>query len=675
MTSHPPEQNHVVAVLAWTLFLVAAAGVPSELVLQDTLKSAIVSVGTLTAATLFFWQSRHSDRPVRWHHIVWPPLALMAYALGSMVWSHAYLAGAEVLRWFMFSLLLWLSLNTLTPSTFPKLVWGIHWGASCAALWAALQFWFEFSWFPEFATPASTFGNRNFFAEYLVCTLPFSVLALASTLRAAPVLATALSLSLNVVAVLFSGTRSALLALVVIVAILAAVMTRFGKQLPYQTWPRQRRLGVAVLCLASVCVLGTLPSGNSKTLAERFGATPFQRSLNRSASIAEPAEYTQGSFSVRAHMWKATARMALDHPLAGVGAGAWEAEVPLYQDSEEWLETDFYAHNELLQLLSEYGGVVGGVCLAFLLAYLWIAARKSAALEALQDSEAATRAIALTSVLGLLLVCNAGFPLHLAACSALMAVCLGVLAASDQRIGTGEMFRAKALGMGSVQQYLALAVCLVCLVLTVDVSRRAMLAEYRIVSAIHLGNELLIAQKHSVAEDSARKAQMLDNARESLAINPNYRNFDAMVAEQFERLGDLPNALWVLESLAETRPNVASFRSGLAFTYSRLGQHDAAWRQLTELRRLRPTSIATDEVELVLLVNAKRTNEAKERLIAQFASGRYTLGMVEVGYEIGVRTADWQLAMTCLAQRSARWPQFAQDTALKLRQLHAALGK
>ncbi|MDP3825500.1 MAG: hypothetical protein Q8Q74_03030, partial [Polaromonas sp.] len=105
-----------VIVLAAMLFLVPAIGVPFQEMVQDTLKSMVASLMTLTAALLFFWHQRKRQQPLRWHVLMWFPLLLMTYALGSMVWSHTYLAGVEAIRWFVFSLLLWLGLNTFSPA-------------------------------------------------------------------------------------------------------------------------------------------------------------------------------------------------------------------------------------------------------------------------------------------------------------------------------------------------------------------------------------------------------------------------------------------------------------------------------------------------------------------------------------------------------------------------------
>ena len=97
-----------VVILALMMFLTPAVGVPNEEMLQDTLKSIVASFAAISAGLLFFWQQRNRRDGLRWHALMWLPLALMFYALGSMVWSHTYLGGVEAIRWFVFSLLLWL---------------------------------------------------------------------------------------------------------------------------------------------------------------------------------------------------------------------------------------------------------------------------------------------------------------------------------------------------------------------------------------------------------------------------------------------------------------------------------------------------------------------------------------------------------------------------------------
>ena len=101
LTVLPPEVvrgDWTVLILALMMFLAPAAGVPNEEMLQDTLKSVIVSFAALGAGLMFFWHQRNRRDGLRWHALIWLPLALMFYALGSMTaclrWPGAF-TGAQ----------------------------------------------------------------------------------------------------------------------------------------------------------------------------------------------------------------------------------------------------------------------------------------------------------------------------------------------------------------------------------------------------------------------------------------------------------------------------------------------------------------------------------------------------------------------------------------------------
>ena len=69
-----------VIIFALMMFFAPALGVPHEEMLQDTLKSIIVSFMGLGALLLFFWRQRNRREAVRW------PLALFFTARS----SHSY---------------------------------------------------------------------------------------------------------------------------------------------------------------------------------------------------------------------------------------------------------------------------------------------------------------------------------------------------------------------------------------------------------------------------------------------------------------------------------------------------------------------------------------------------------------------------------------------------------
>ena len=119
-----------------------------------------------------------------------------------------------------------------------------------ASVWVALQFWLDLDWFPQAAFPASTFINRNFFAEYAVSVLPLSVYLLLHVRRLAWLGPMAASVALVVVALLMTGTRSALVALWLLLAVFVVVGVRYRHQLPWQGWAVwQRTLVAAVLAV------------------------------------------------------------------------------------------------------------------------------------------------------------------------------------------------------------------------------------------------------------------------------------------------------------------------------------------------------------------------------------------------------------------------------------------
>jgi O-antigen ligase len=411
-------EDWTVGLLALAVFLAPALGVPNEEMLQDTLKSIVVSFAALASAALFFWHQRRRTEPLRWHGVMWLPLLLMAYALGSMAWSHTYLAGVEAIRWFIFSVILWLGLNTFSRERLPLLAWGIHAGAAVAALWAVLQFLLDFRFFPQGPNPASTFVNRNFFAEFAVCTLPISALLLLRARETSHVALLAVTNGLVIVAILMTGTRSALSAMwLLLLVLLPLAAWLYRRQLAIVDWDGRRRALAIGLTLATVVGLGMIPSTNSKIQEELRGPTGLTRGFGRTATISP----NDNSVGIRMIMWKATATMIKARPLSGVGAGAWESDIPLYQATGAQLETDFYVHNEFLQLLAEYG-LVGWAFLLSLFAYLIASAWRTLRDKTEQGlAEAPWRVVFLCSVLALFMVSNMGFPWRMASTGAISA--------------------------------------------------------------------------------------------------------------------------------------------------------------------------------------------------------------------------------------------------------------
>ena len=677
LTITPDSSGWIAIILAVMMFLAPALGVPSEELLQDTFKSMLVSFMTLAAAALFFWQQRARQQPILWHPVMWFPLALMLYALGSMVWSHTYLAGVEAVRWFIFAVLLWLGINTFSRERIPLLAWGIHGGAVVASAWAAFQFWGNFDFFPQSVHPASTFSNRNFFAEFAVCALPFSAYLLAQARSSKTICSLAFTSALTIVAVLMTGTRSALAALwLLLFLLLPLIGFLYRKHFEFSRWRVKQRFMAAGLLLITLVSLGLIDSTNPLIAREMRGTNALERGLYRSASvITDDDEFITGSLSIRLVMWKATGRMIANRPLSGVGAGAWEVQMPLYQNAGSQLETDYYAHNELLQLLAEYG-LVGWIALTGLLAYLTQTAWRTFRDRGQPDGpgggqDNALRALTLTSLFAFMVVSNAGFAWRLAATGAIFAIGLGILGACDARLPPRRSGWRTHLAWKPLFSKLALASSLASLALAGYIAQQAASSEIKLVSAFKLALTIVESRQPLHPQWRDTKKEVLRLVGEGIAINPHYRKITPLVGDYLARWGDWKNATWIWESVVRSRPYVVVLLTNTARGYAQTGNMAKALEYLRQAQQIQPQAVAVRSLEVVLLSRTDREEKAASLARQYLQEKTYDYDMTNAAWLLGMRQGDYALAILGLELRNQGWPVNQLDGFLKLGNIYA----
>ena len=665
-----------VIILALMMFLTPAIGVPNELMLQDTLKSIVAAFAAVGAGLLFFWQQRNRRVALRWHGLMWLPLALMVYALGSMVWSHTFLGGVEAIRWFLFSLLLWLGINTLSRERVPYLIEGIHWGAFVCSLWTVLQFYFDFTFFPQGPNPASTFVNRNFFAEFVVCTFPFTLYLLAQAKSTSRIALMAFMLGFNVVALMMTGTRGALAAFwILVVLIFPLILVVYRKQFAFFTWDSGRRILASGVLMATIITMGLISSGNPKVIADRssYGnvTTPFDMAFKRTASISAQ----DGSLGIRLVMWKATLGMVKAEPLTGVGAGAWEAVLPLYQLEGSQLETDYYVHNEILQLLAEYGAV-GWVFLFALFSYLLMAAWKTLRNKTAEGlAEAPVRAVALASLLALLVVSNIGFPWRLASTGCIFAVSLALLAASDARLNIRGIGAASSLAWRPAYSQVMAVAMMVCLALTAYISQQAAATEQKIVTAVKMAMAISQSKDYNNPKWDKTKKEMMTLARDGIAINTHYRKITPMLGDELAKWGDWKNAIFIWESVVASRPYVVAIMSNIARGYATLGNNEKALEYLARGEKLQPKAVSIRSLKVILMSRMGQEPEAAVLAKQYLKEGTYDFDLVNAAYVLGVRSGDFDMAIEGLEARIKGWPVSQADGYTKLGAIYASQRK
>ncbi|MBK6569060.1 O-antigen ligase family protein [Candidatus Aalborgicola defluviihabitans] len=652
--------------------LVPAIGATSEDLLQDTLKSMVVAFFVLTACWLHLWQVRRQSLVINLHGVLLFPILLTVYAFSSIFWSHAYLGGVETIRWFLFCLIVLLGMRSITPARLTWVAWGIHLGAVTASLWTALQFWFDFHFFAQGPNPASTFVNRNFFAEFVVCTLPFSVMLLTRLKDKTSVFAVVVALGFNVTALMMTGTRSALLALWVLSPMLLGIVWFVRKQFASIGWRPIHVVCLAATIIATVLCFGSIETRNARLLSESTKTTAISRAFDRTLSLTERGEYAKGSFSMRRDMWAATGRMVKDNPFSGVGAGAWEVQIPRYQLAGSQLEIDYYAHNEPLQLVAEYGAV-GWVALIGLIAYLtWAAHCTYTNTSDAGREEAPLRALTLASLFALLFVSNAGFPWRLATTGALFALNLSILAASDIRLTASAPKVWIRIAWRPTLSLLSLVFVTMGALLAIYIAIQAVTCEKKIMQAIKTG---LLISRSGHPQDSRwdpAKTEMLTLVRGGIAINPHYRKLTPMVADSLAGWGDWKNAIWIWESVLQSRPNIVIVMTNVARGYLQLGNHQKAKEYLERAKRIQPSAIAVNSLEVTFLEQTGRSGEAAQRAQDLLKAGVVDRELVQTAYDLGIRLHRPEVAILAMETGIRVWPTRAVDGWLKLGDIYAS---
>jgi O-antigen ligase len=152
---------------------------------------------------------------------------------------------------------------------------------------------------------------------------------------------------------------------------------------------RQRSLlrMVAVGVLFVVMLVSVMLLAGSDELFENFAAISQETGTQQQTSVPE------GDLFRRHDLWKATIRMIKDHPLPGVGLGAYPLAYTRY-DPSSGLQRVEQAHNDYLQITAD-AGIPGGLLAILFLFFLF-----TRGLRAAQTRDRRRRAMIIGALIG-----------------------------------------------------------------------------------------------------------------------------------------------------------------------------------------------------------------------------------------------------------------------------------
>ncbi len=275
-----------------------------------------------------------------------------------------------------------------------------------------------------YIAPYGPYGNYNHFAGMveLILPLPLAYLLFAR-IGAEQRALWAFSVVMMAVAAIFSLSRGGILALAAEVAALLLVNSFLRKRWEKAENFSPRANGKILIASAAIVVIVMSLWIGYEPLVKRFG------------SIKEGA--SEYSVVTRAEYWRASWRMFLDHPVFGVGLGAFPAIYPSYGRSSAKYERLEQAHNDYLQLLTDAGLAGAMIGLWFLVEIVRVARAQWRKLETFRSRDRAALIGGYAAVFGLLVHSFTDFNLQIAA-NALLFLLVVALAISVDPAAVGE---------------------------------------------------------------------------------------------------------------------------------------------------------------------------------------------------------------------------------------------
>ncbi|MFN0083859.1 MAG: O-antigen ligase family protein [Blastocatellia bacterium] len=219
-------------------------------------------------------------------------------------------------------------------------------------------------------TLSGTFVNRDHFAGYLEMLIGIPVaLIVTRCVRGEERYLYGVAAVMMGVALIFTLSRGGMISLVAemifIAAMSVSVLRRNDPRISYgasaATSPLEHAMGAsAVGGILLAIALGVAWIG-AEPIINRIATGGTNRT---DFSKARPFE------DLRLVIWKDTLRMVSEHPVSGIGLGAFPTVYPMYTQNPGMHGVIAEAHNDYLQILAD-GGIIGGALAAWFLLILF----------------------------------------------------------------------------------------------------------------------------------------------------------------------------------------------------------------------------------------------------------------------------------------------------------------
>ncbi len=596
-------------------------------------KLIIIQLGSLIL--LLFWLLSGYLKPETFTitkcNLYLPLACFFAWALFSFLWAtNRYNCLTLWVHWMACALIFFISLQILISANRIRILfYTLSAAAGIVSIIGLLQQFFQIDWFLQLIGPASTFGNKNMAAQFIVLCFPAVIMLFISSDETKKIWAASLALSLTTVYLFHTRTKAAWVAVTVqfVIWVLFFLYDRFVLKGKIGFWNLQKTLA-AISAAAVVFLLINLGPdgwkwhiGEAPQQLEEAVTSTQQHSDNLSENLSSEIETTPdfdstSSVGARLAIWRNTIELIKTQLIKGVGLNNFGVEYPriAIDTKREALLQLYYgprnAHNDFMQMISELG--LPGAFLLIWAAFLILKA--SAAFLKPQDRrENRIMGIAsLAGITGLAVNACASFPMYRAVPPLLLGIYSAILyrmtfAIESKENASDGLTNSIPLAKKVVLLCVIISFLILCYWSVVQIrwliadrfSRHRLLAmtQKNWPAVIYWGNKVRSQNpyrpdvKHALGRayfELGRFNAATSHLFDYHSVYPHATHNLFFLAKNYEKLGDYQRAEATLKHLLGILPDHAASHNILGRIYGHLDRHEESIREFKIATRLEP---------------------------------------------------------------------------------------
>lgn len=410
----------------------APSDLESSLLISPIEMKTALGIFTATSGMFIWLLVAYSNKKIYIsdNSLYWPILGFVAWSFVSLLWvENGYLAAIMLVQFVAISLIFLLTVNVFKNNRrIDGFIILITVSLTLISVIGLLQYYlFDIDtikhFFVQIASPASTFGNKNFASHFLVMVLPLNFVLILLSKNSRQIALYSIFLAISAWFLIYTVARQAYVAITVELLVLflffALDKWKNRDKALLETIGNKKIKGVAIVFILVFLIF-----------AANFTNQGFNVESYSNSKIEKIQSISVDEHNPRLPAWRNTIEMIKDHPIIGVGVGQWQAKYPLYYD-RVMKDIIFNESTRLKRLHNDYLEMfanVGMIGYVFLLWISWLMIKMVWHILRDCNNDYRVQVLGLTlGVIGFLVVSIFSFPIRVFFPAFLLFVFIGII--------------------------------------------------------------------------------------------------------------------------------------------------------------------------------------------------------------------------------------------------------